>query len=103
MREKPALKKTAAGWFHSNFGIPIEVYSECMEAFLNEQSEYGWFLCLDGSKIIGGMGVVEKDLFPNVCAVFTEKEYHRKGICRAVFLLKQIYQVLVKSVFLRGT
>ncbi len=86
LREKPALKDAAAGWFHSKFGVPIEAYSECMEAYLNEKSEYGWFLCLDGDKIVGGMGVVEndfhdrKDLFPNVCAVFTEKEYRHQGI-----------------------
>ena len=86
LRERPALKDTAAGWFHSKYGVPIEAYSACMEAYLDGRSEYGWFLCLDGDKIAGGMGVVEndfhdrKDLFPNVCAVFTEKEYRHKGI-----------------------
>ena len=57
-----------------------------MEAYLSEKTEYGWYLCLDGDQIVGGMGVIEndfhdrKDLFPNVCAVFTEPEYRCKGI-----------------------
>lgn len=43
-------------------------------------------MCLDGEKIVGGMGVIDndfhdrKDLSPNVCAVYTEKEYRKKGI-----------------------
>ena len=86
LREKPDLKETAAEWFHSKFYVPAEAYSECMEAYLSEETEYGWFLCLDGDKIVGGLGVIEndfhdrKDLFPNVCAVFTEEEYRCKGI-----------------------
>ena len=49
-------------------------------------AEYGWYLCLDGDKIAGGLGVIQndfherKDLFPNVCAVYTEDEYRKQGI-----------------------
>ena len=32
-----------------------------MEAYLNHETEYGWYLCLNGDKIIGGMGVIEND------------------------------------------
>ena len=41
---------------------------------------------MDGDRIVGGMGVIEndfhdrKDLSPNVCAVYTEKEYRCKWI-----------------------
>ena len=86
LRERPALKETAAKWFHGKFSVPEEAYLECMEAYLDGKTEYGWYLCLDGGKIIGGMGVIEndfhdrKDLTPNVCAVFTEEEYRSKGI-----------------------
>ena len=86
LRERPDLKETAAEWFHGKFGVPSEAYLECMEAYLSEKTEYGWYLCLDGDQIVGGMGVIEndfhdrKDLFPNVCAVFTEPEYRCKGI-----------------------
>ena len=86
LREKPALKETAAEWFHSKWGVPKEAYLECMENYLKKETEYGWYLCMDGNRIIGGMGVIEndfhdrKDLSPNVCAVYTEEEYRGKGI-----------------------
>ncbi|MBR2533216.1 MAG: GNAT family N-acetyltransferase [Erysipelotrichaceae bacterium] len=86
LRERSDLKEEAAEWFHSRFGVPTEAYLECMEAYLNKKTEYGWYLCLDGDRIVGGMGVIEndfhdrKDLSPNICAVFTEEEYRCKGI-----------------------
>ena len=86
LREKPEWKTFAAEWFHSKWGVPTEAYLECMEAYLRGETEYGWYLCADGETIIGGMGVIEndfherRDLAPNVCAVFTEKEYRRRGI-----------------------
>ena len=84
--EVPELKDTAAEWFHNTWGVPKEAYLECMEAYLNHETDYGWYLCLDGEKIVAGMGVIEndfhdrKDLAPNVCAVYTEEEYRCEGI-----------------------
>ena len=86
LREVPEKKDMAATWFHNKWGVPKEAYLECMEAYLNNETEYGWYLCMDGDKIVGGMGVIEndfhdrKDLTPNVCAVYTEEEYRCKGI-----------------------
>lgn len=86
LRERPELIKTAADWFHSKWGVPTKAYLDCMNAYLRKETEYGWYLCLDSDKIIGGMGVIEndfhnrKDLTPNVCAVYTEKDYRCKGI-----------------------
>ena len=86
LRERPELEKAAAEWFHGTWGVPAEAYLECMDSYLKPETEYGWYLCLDGEKIIGGMGVIEndfhdrKDLSPNVCAVFTEEDYRCKGI-----------------------
>lgn len=86
LRERPELKDDAAQWFHQKWGVPVDAYLACMDAYLANKTEYGWYLCLDGDKIIGGMGVIEndfhdrKDLTPNVCAVYTEKDYRCKGI-----------------------
>lgn len=86
MRQQPQLKDKAAEWFHSKWGVPRKAYLECMENYLNNETDYGWYLCLVRVKIIGGLGVIEndfherKDLTPNVCAVYTEKEYRCKGI-----------------------
>ena len=86
LMEEPMLKDAAASWFHSKWGVPKEAYLECMNAYLNRETEYGWYLCLDGEKIVAGLGVIEndfhdrKDLTPNVCAVYTEEEYRCEGI-----------------------
>ncbi len=86
LRERPDLMREAAAWFHGKWGVPEEAYLECMEACLSGESDYDWYLCLDGEKIVGGMGVIEndfhdrKDLAPNVCAVYTEEEYRCQGI-----------------------
>ena len=86
LREQPELMDTAAEWFHNKWGIPKQAYLECMEDCLDGKSDYDWYLCLDGDKIIGGMGVIEndfhdrKDLAPNVCAVYTDEAYRCRGI-----------------------
>ena len=86
LREQPALMDTAAQWFNSKWGVPKEAYLECMQAYLSGETELGWYLCLDGEKIVGGMGVIEndfhdrKDLSPNVCAVYTEDSHRKMGI-----------------------
>ena len=86
LRERPDLEDAAAQWFHEKWGVPKEAYFECMEAYLNKETEYGWYLCLDGEKIVAGLGVIEndfhdrKDLSPNVCAVYTEEDYRGQGI-----------------------
>ena len=86
LREKSEIKDLAAEWFHSKWGVSTEAYLECMDAYLCNETEYGWYLCLSGNQIIGGMGVIEndfhdrKDLTPNVCAVFTEEGYRGQGI-----------------------
>ena len=86
LRERPELKNDAARWFHQKWGVPTEAYLACMDDYLTKETEYGWYLCLDGDRIVGGMGVIEndfhdrKDLAPNVCAVYTEEDYRCKGI-----------------------
>ena len=86
LRERPELKQTAATWFHSKWSAPEKAYLACMDQYLSHQTELGWYLCMDGDRIVGGLGVIEndfhdrKDLTPNICAVYTEEAYRGQGI-----------------------
>ena len=83
----------AATWFHEKWGVSREAYLECMEAYLRQETEYGWYLCLDEDQIVGGLGVIEndfhdrKDLTPNVCAVYTDEDYRCQGIAGKLLYL----------------
>ena len=86
LRERPEQMDPAAEWFHSKWNVPKQAYLTCMDAYLQRKTEYGWFLCLDGNRIIGGLGVIENDfhdrpdLTPNICAVYTEEAYRGQGV-----------------------
>jgi GNAT superfamily N-acetyltransferase len=86
LREKPELKEAAAEWFQNKWGVPKEAYLECMTDYLENNTENGWYLCMQGDEIVGGLGVIDndfhdrKDLTPNICAVYTEEEYRCQGI-----------------------
>ncbi|MBQ6333874.1 MAG: GNAT family N-acetyltransferase [Erysipelotrichaceae bacterium] len=86
LRQRPELKDETAQWFHEKWGVAKKAYLECMESYLNGDNEYGWYLCLEKEKIVGGLGVIEndfherKDLKPNVCAVYVQEEYRGRGI-----------------------
>ena len=86
LRDQPELMHKAAEWFHSKWGVPEEAYLACMDDYLKKATELGWYLCMDGAQIVGGLGVIEndihdrKDLTPNVCAVYTEESHRSLGI-----------------------
>ena len=86
LREEPQRMHDAALWFHNKWHVPKEAYLECMNAYLQNETEYGWFLCMKENQIIGGLGVIEndfhnrRDLTPNICAVYTEQDYRGQGI-----------------------
>ena len=86
LRHAPQLMAEAARWFHSKWFVPTECYLECMEAYVSGQTEYGWYLCVEDGQIVGGLGAIEndfhdrKDLYPNICAVYTEEAHRCRGI-----------------------
>lgn len=86
LRDCPEREEEAARWFQEKWGVPKEAYLECMDAYLARETEYGWYLCLEGERIIGGLGVIDndfhdrKDLSPNICAVYTEPDRRSQGI-----------------------
>lgn len=88
---RPDLLETAARWFHEKWGVPYEAYQESMqECLVKKGAVPQWYLALQQDRIIGGMGVIEndfhnrKDLTPNVCAVYTEKDWRCRGIAGAL-------------------
>ena len=44
LKERPELKEAAAAWFHEKWGVPEEAYLECMTAYLENETENGWYL-----------------------------------------------------------
>ena len=87
LREHQELAGKAAWWFHEKWGIPQEEYAksiwECTE---RKKPVPQWYLMMEEEQILGGLGVIEndfhnrKDLAPNVCAVYVEKEHRCRGI-----------------------
>lgn len=95
LTDRPEIKDQAAEWFHEKWGIPLEAYQESMEECLQAKGPVPqWYMAMEGSRIIGGLGVIEndfhdrKDLAPNVCAVYTEEDKRCSGIAGA--LLKYV-------------
>lgn len=86
LRQRPELLQTAAEWFHDKWGVPAAAYLDCMEAYLDKNTEYGWYLCLHEGQIIGGLGIIDndfhdrRDLRPNVCAVYTREAFRGRGV-----------------------
>lgn len=87
LRDHPELAARAAEWFHRKWGIPLEAYTESIEACLKQDSAIPqWYLAMDKGHIAGGLGVIEndfhdrKDLTPNVCAVYVEENFRCQGI-----------------------
>ena len=102
LRDCPEIKDRSAQWFYQKWGVPKEEYLGCMNDYLCGNTEYGWYLCLDGDRIIGGMGVIKndfherKDLSPNVCAVYTEEKYRGQGIAG------KLLNIVVKDMKAKG-
>ena len=91
LTDRPDWKEQAASWFHEKWGIPKEEYLNSMEECLEGKSPVPqWYLAVEDGRIIGGMGVIEndfherKDLAPNVCAVYTERDRRGRGIAGAL-------------------
>ena len=87
IERETTIKDRAAEWFHSKWGVPQEAYLECMEAYLNNETEYGMVSLFRWEPNDRGIGsnlkmifYDRKDFTPNICAVYTEEEYRCKGI-----------------------
>jgi len=87
IEEHEELIERAAEWFHQKWGVPKEAYLDSMRECLERETGVPqWYIVMDKSEIVAGLGVIEndfhdrKDLAPNVCAVYVEPEYRCSGI-----------------------
>lgn len=85
--DRPGIKEQAAKWFHEKWRIPLEAYTASMDVCLKKEGPVPqWYVAMEGNRFIGGMGVIandfhdRKDLTPNVCAVYTEKDRRGRGV-----------------------
>ena len=87
LTDRPEYKESMAQWFHEKWGIPKQAYLDSMDACLKGESAVPqWYAVVEDGRIIGGLGVIEndfhdrKDLSPNVCAVYVEKDHRCRGL-----------------------
>ncbi len=109
IREHEELKEQAAEWFHEKWKIPKKAYLESMEECLkNEEAIPQWYIVMDEQRIIAGLGVIDndfhdrKDLTPNVCAVYVEKEYRHQRIAAKMlqFVCDELAEKGIETLYL---
>lgn len=107
--DRAELATRAARWFHEKWGVPLEAYRESMAQNLTGEAPVPqWYLALEDGRIVGGMGVIEndfhdrKDLTPNVCAVYTESDFRRRGIAGALlrFVCRDMHEKGIDTLYL---
>lgn len=105
LRDFPELSEKAARWFSDKWGIPAEAYLESIRDGIARKTEIPqWYVVLDQRQgIAAGAGVIEndfhdrKELTPNLCALWVEPEYRKRGLARQ--LLNEIRRDMLESGF----
>ena len=110
IKNQPCFAKKAAQWFAEKWEIPIEQYEQSIAECIEDKSTVPqWYIVLNRQQdIIAGAGVIEndfhdrKDLTPNICALYVEEEYRKKGIagCILNFIRKEFKNKGVKKLYL---
>lgn len=109
IKEVPEMIAIAANWFCKKWEIPQEEYQTSMNDCIEEKSAVPqWYIVLNQNKIIAGIGVIEndfhnrKDLAPNVCALYVEKQYRKKGIAGELlqFVCKDMKKKGISTLYL---
>ena len=110
LRNKGELKEKAAAWFSSKWGISVDEYEESIDECIQNKCKIPqWYIITDkNNNIIAGAGVIEndfhnrKDLSPNLCALYVEEEYRKKGIGKYIldFVRKDMEVMDIKKIYL---
>ena len=107
--DHPEFKEQAAKWFHEKWKIPLSAYTDSMNECLSRKNIIPqWYIALENNRIIGGLGVIEndfhnrKDLSPNVCAVYTEKDRRCLGVAGSLlnFVCKDMKENGIDTLYL---
>ncbi len=90
LRDCPDRLDEAACWFHEKWGIPAEVYRDSIRQGIRQKAGIPqWYIVQkEEGEIVAGVGLIDhdyhsrRDLTPNVCALYVEEHYRRRGIAR---------------------
>ena len=90
--EYPEFLEKAAYWFSQKWNVPVEAYKESIQKSIDQKTGIPqWYIVLDEKQeIIAGAGIIDndfherKDLSPNLCALFVEEKYRKKGIANSI-------------------
>ena len=88
LRDNGELKEKAAQWFSGKWNIPVCEYDASIgECFTGKSNIPQWYVVInEKEEIIAGAGVIEndfhnrKDLSPNLCALYVEEKYRKRGL-----------------------
>ena len=88
---RPELIERAVQWFAARLHIPPEAYRDSMAEGAADPLEIPkWYLAMEGEDILGGCGIIANDfhdrpdLTPNLCALWVDAPWRRRGIAGAL-------------------
>ena len=83
----PAMLEDAVQWFSARWHIPSEAYRDSMtDGLADDAGIPKWYLAMEGERIAGGCGIIANDfhdrpdLTPNLCALWVDEPFRRRGI-----------------------
>ncbi|HIT86783.1 MAG TPA: GNAT family N-acetyltransferase [Candidatus Coprocola pullicola] len=110
LRENAMYLQKAAQWFHQKWDIALEEYQKSIQMCIIKNKKIPqWYIVINEKEdIIAGAGVIEndfhnrKDLTPNVCALFVEEQYRKRGIAKHVldFIKQDLKELGLKEIYL---
>ena len=110
LRENAMYLQKAAQWFHQKWDIALEEYQKSIQMCIIKNKKIPqWYIVINEKEdIIAGAGVIEndfhnrKDLTPNVCALFVEAQYRKRGIAKHAldFIKQDLKELGLKEIYL---
>lgn len=89
LRDHPAWTQRAAAWFAEKWDVPRAEYEASIRACqAGEGPVPQWYLLVQEEAIAAGCGVIQndfhrrEDLAPNLCALYVEEPFRRRGLAR---------------------